>query len=228
MLKPINKKPLVNYVYDKCLKGKYFKKVIVATCDNLIKKKVEEAGGEAVLTSHLHKGCISRIAEAVLKNKKIKLNDYICIVQGDEVLVDNKILNSLCKFIINNYKKINVINVLSKIKNHDEYKLLSVIKAIIGKNKNIIYMARTLITHSIKKFNKNISKNVFRQTGIIALKKRELIKYYKLKRTFFEKKESIDMLRFIENDIDIKSFIISRTMIGIDTEQDYINFIKRK
>ena len=66
MLKPINDKPLVNYVYDKCLKGKYFKKVIVATCDNLI-KKVEEAGGEAVLTSHLHKGCISRIAEAVLK-----------------------------------------------------------------------------------------------------------------------------------------------------------------
>ena len=52
---------------------------------------------------------------------------------GDEVLVDSKILNSLCKFIINNYKKINVINVLSKIKNHDEYKLLSVIKAIIGK-----------------------------------------------------------------------------------------------
>ena len=143
-------------------------------------------------------------------------------------MVDNKILNSLCKFINNNYKNINVVNVLSKIKNHNEYKLLSVIKAIIGKNKNIIYMARTLITQSIKKFNKSISKNVFRQTGIIALKKRELIKYYKLKRTFFEKKESIDMLRFIENDIKIKSFIISRTMIGIDTEQDYINFIKRK
>ena len=89
------------------------------------------------------------------------------VYAGDEVLVDSKILNSLCKFIINNYKKINVINVLSKIKNHDEYKLLSVIKAIIGKNKNIIYMARTLITHSIKKFNKSISKNVFRQTGIM-------------------------------------------------------------
>lgn len=228
MLKMINGKPLVTYVYDKCLQGKYFNKVIVATCDNLIKKKVEEAGGEAVLTSHSHKGCISRIAEAVNKNKEIKFNDYICIVQGDEVLVDNKILNSLCKFIKKNYKNINVINVLSKIKDHDEYESLSVIKAIIGKHKNIIHMARSLIIHNIKKFNKTISKNIFRQTGIIALKKKELIRYYNLKRTFFEKKESIDMLRFLENDIKIKSFLISKTMIGIDTEKDYTNFINKK
>ena len=34
------------------------------------------------------------------------------------------------------------------------------------------------------------------------------------------------MLRFIENDIKIKSFVINKTMIGIDTKKDYINFKK--
>ena len=34
------------------------------------------------------------------------------------------------------------------------------------------------------------------------------------------------MLRFIENDIKIKSFVINKTMIGIDTKKDYINFLK--
>ena len=74
--------------------------------------------------------------------------------------------------------------------------------------------------------DKNISKKVFRQTGIIVIRKDFLIKYYNLKRSFFEIKESIDMLRFLENDIKIKSYVINKTMIGIDTKKDYLNFIK--
>ena len=87
-------------------------------------------------------------------------------------------------------------------------------------------MLRNNNIYNTKFFNQKISKKVFRQTGIIVLKKKFLIKYLKLKRSFFEIKESIDMLRFIENDIKIKSFVINRTMIGIDTKKDYINFLK--
>ena len=47
-----------------------------------------------------------------------------------------------------------------------------------------------------------------------------------MKRSFFEKNESIDMLRFLENDIKIKAFVINKTMIGIDTKSDYKNFLK--
>ena len=36
MLKLIHDKPLIQYVYDKCLKSKIFKKVLVATCDKEI------------------------------------------------------------------------------------------------------------------------------------------------------------------------------------------------
>ena len=52
------------------------------------------------------------------------------------------------------------------------------------------------------------------------------MKYYNLSRSFFEKKESIDMLRYIENNIKIRSYVINKTMIGIDTKKDYFNFLK--
>ena len=96
-----------------------------------------------------------------------------------------------------------VVNMLTK------YYLLN------PENKKIIYLVEGFV------------KFILRQKGIIIIKKKLLIKYSKFSRTFFEKKESIDMLRFIENGIKINTFKINKTMIGIDTLQDYRNFIKK-
>ena len=70
------------------------------------------------------------------------MNDFICIVQGDEVLVDHNLLNSyvVCK---KNKKNYDIINVVSKIKNDKEYKSQSVIKkALVGENDYIFNMIR--------------------------------------------------------------------------------------
>ena len=225
MLINIKGKSLIRYVYGKCLKSKFFKDVVVATCDKKIFREIVDNKGKAVMTSNSHKGCVSRIAEAALKIKRIKINDYICIVQGDEVLVDFHLLNSLCLF-IKKQKKYDIVNVVSKIKNNKEYQSQNVIKALVGENGYIFNMLRKNNLYKEKFFNQNISKRIFRQTGIIILKKRFLLDYSKLKRSFFEIKESIDMLRFIENDYKIKSFPIKKTMIGIDTKKDYINYLK--
>ena len=225
MLINIKGKSLIRYVYGKCLKSKFFKDVVVATCDKKIFREIVDNKGKAVMTNNSHKGCVSRIAEAVLKIKRIKINDYICIVQGDEVLVDFHLLNSLCLF-IKKQKKYDIVNVVSKIKNNKEYQSQNVIKALVGENDYIFNMLRKNNLHKEKFFNQNISKRIFRQTGIIILKKKFLLDYSKLKRSFFEIKESIDMLRFIENDYKIKSFPIKKTMIGIDTKKDYINYLK--
>lgn len=226
MLSNIRGYSLIRYVYNKCLKSKIFKNVIVATCDKKIFNEIIDHKGQAIMTSHLHKGCISRIAEAALKIKKIRLDDYVCVVQGDEVLVEPKLLNSLCNNVKKKTKKPHIINVLSRIKNDKEYKSKSVVKALVGENGNIINMLRTNRLYNENFFNKRLSRYIFRQTGIILIKKKFLIKYLKLRRSFFEIKESIDMLRFIDNDIKVKSYVINKTMIGIDTKKDYINFLK--
>ena len=225
MLKLIHDKPLIQYVYDKCLKSKIFKKVLVATCDKEIYNIIIDNNGHSIMTSITHKGCISRVAEAVKKIREIKNNDFICIVQGDEVMVDHKILDSFCSY-VSKVETNEVFNALSKIKDDKEYKSKSVIKAVVNNSKNIMNLSRIQLTNEIKKFNKEISNKVLRQTGVIMIRKDYLIKYSKFKRSFFEKKESIDMLRYLENDIAIKAFLIKKTMIGIDTPKDYQKFLK--
>lgn len=227
MIKKIKGLPLIKYVYLKTIKANQINEFYVATCDKIIFDLINSIKGNAVYTSHMHKGCISRIAEAVSKIKKIKLNDFICIVQGDEVNINHYILNKFCKYARKNKKKYSVFNVVSKIKNNEEYKSKSVIKTLIDNHKNVLNFCRTNVIYNQDKFNKHLSKFILRQTGIIIIKKKLLIKYSKFSRTFFEKKESIDMLRFIENGIRINTFKINKTMIGIDTLQDYQNFIKK-
>jgi len=226
MIKIVKGKPLIKYVNDKCSECNFFLKTYVATCDKEIYNIINSNNGNSIMTSHFHKGCISRISEAAKKINQIRMKDFICIVQGDEVSINKKILDDFCKISLKLKNKYSIFNAVSKIKNQKEYLSKSVIKAIINKKNNIINFARTNITHSNNKFNKQLSKHIFRQTGIIIVRKDYLLRYSKMKRSFFEKNESVDMLRFLENDIKIKAFIINKTMIGIDTKSDYKNFLK--
>lgn len=226
MLKIVKGKPLIKYVNDKCNKSSFFFETFVATCDKEIYNIIDSTNGNSIMTSHFHMGCISRISEAVKKIKHIKMKDFICIVQGDEVSINKKILDNFCQNSLKHKNKYSIFNAVSKIKNHKEYSSKSVIKAIVNKKKNILNFARSNKTHSINIFNKQLSKHIYRQTGIIIIRKDFLLRYSKMKRSFFEKNESIDMLRFLENDIKIKAFVINKTMIGIDTKSDYKNFLK--
>ena len=116
MLKKVKSKPLIRYVHDKCLKAKYFKKIYVATCDRKIFNEIKMNGGHVIMTNIFHKGCVSRIAEAVEKEKSINKNDFICIVQGDEVQVDYKILDKFSNFILKKEKNIQYSMYSQKLK----------------------------------------------------------------------------------------------------------------
>ena len=83
----------------------------------------------------------------------------------------------------------------------------------------IIFMTR----HPIP-FNKSNKLKIFktyRQTGVIAFTKKSLLKYSKLNQNYFEKYESIDMLRVLESGFKICSFKSKKRMIGLDTKSDY-------
>ena len=69
MLAHIGQDTLIKYVYKKCSKSNIFKKVVVATCDKKIFEEINDIKGHVTMTSHQHKGCISRIAEAVIKKR---------------------------------------------------------------------------------------------------------------------------------------------------------------
>ena len=85
----------------------------------------------------------------------------------------------------------------------------------MGSN-NAIYFSRLPIP-----FSKSFKKNIFyKQVCIIPFKRDYLIKYIKMKPTSLEIKESIDMLRIIENGEKVKMVEISEITYPVDTLSD--------
>ena len=87
-LAKINSIPMIQHVYKNVKKNKYITDVIVATCDDIIKKFILSIGGQVVMTSKKHKRASDRTAEALLKYEK-KTNkkfDIVVMIQGDDRL----------------------------------------------------------------------------------------------------------------------------------------------
>jgi 3-deoxy-manno-octulosonate cytidylyltransferase (CMP-KDO synthetase) len=207
--------PLINHIYRRCRLNEEFDQVIVATCDEVIKKSIEDDGGQAVMTSDTHERCTDRVEEAI-KNLKLDLapNDLVIMVQGDEIFVDDAMLASMMSSY--SYENSPVVNVLSAMPNREDKEDINTVKAVCDLAGRILYLSREAIP-SPRRMDNDLC---FQQTGIIGFSYEALTKFSSLEQTPLEQIESVDMLRFIENGITVKAVKIPRETIGVDTPDD--------
>ena len=93
-LKKIFKNTMIMEVYNNVKKSTLLKDIYVATCDKKIFEHVRQHNGKAIMTSKSHQRASDRCAEALFKiekKKKIKY-DIVLMVQGDEPLVNQKMI----------------------------------------------------------------------------------------------------------------------------------------
>lgn len=204
--------PMVEHVRRRTLLCKKFKKVVVATCDKKIFNLINSFGGEAIMTSKKHLDCTDRLVEA---SKKIQCT-HVVNVQGDNILVDPKDLENLCKAIKSHPKNM-FWNMISKIESKKELVDDSIVKCFISK-KNLIYFL-------FRKYEIDM-KNIYRVQGLLAYTSNALIEFEKLKPTINELKYSIEQFRIIENDIPIKTLKTEKYYPDINKKSD-INKINK-
>lgn len=223
-LKKINGVPMVELIYNLVSKNKKLNKVVVATCDTVIFNHIKSFGGDVVMTSKKHKRASDRSAEALTKcEKKFKIKyDVVVMVQGDEPMVDkNMIEKSLEPFKKN--KKVNVVNLISKIENKKIMHDPNCIKVVKNLKNKALYFSRSPIPH-LKKIDKN--NFGYKQVCIIPFKRDFLLKYIKIKPTKLEIQESVDMMRILENGYEIDLVLIKKETFPVDTLKDLINVTK--
>jgi 3-deoxy-manno-octulosonate cytidylyltransferase (CMP-KDO synthetase) len=209
--------PLILHVMYRCALEDHFDDVIVATCDREIMECVENANGVAVMTASTHERCTDRVFEAIeAYPTKLKKNDLVIMVQGDEVLVNPDMLKSM----INIYEssQVSVINLISRIYREEDHDDVNVVKVVTDLNERITYLSRAAIPSR----SRNSNAPMYQQTGVIAYSSRFLNEFSKLKQTPLEIIESIDMLRLIENGISLRSLRTELETISVDTKNDLI------
>jgi 3-deoxy-manno-octulosonate cytidylyltransferase (CMP-KDO synthetase) len=211
-------KPMIQWVYEKCLKVVSHDKVYIATDDIKIKRAVKGFGGKVLMTS---KECLTGTDRVAEVSKKIKAEYYINI-QGDEPVFNPDDI----KVIINSIDKYNgdILNGYCLIKEKEDFFSSSTPKVVFRLDGRLLYMSRSPIPGNKNKFF-NFG---YRQVCVYAFPRKSLIDFTKKKsKTPFENEEDIEILRFLELGFDIRMIKLSDDSIPVDYASDIFKVIKK-
>lgn len=200
---------MIEHVRRRALLSLYLKKkVYVAAGDPKILKLVKKNRGNVIKTFKNHSNGTSRVAEALKRTNFT----HVIILQGDEPLIYPKYID---KFITEIKKdknnKIDCWNLVSPITNSKDLKIKSFVKTKLSKDNYINSLSRV--------YSSNESK-IFKILGLIALKRKAILKLIKIKPSSNEKKQFIEQLRIIENNMILKGVKVKQALPSINEKKD--------
>ena len=214
-------KPMIQHVYERSAQATIPQQVVVATDDEKVFQAVQQFGGKVVMTSSEHQTGTDRLAEVASKYAEV---DVIINVQGDEPLIDPKVIDELAQEFLND-TALQMASVMS-IMDTEDYQNPNVVKVVTDLNNNALYFSRSLLPYPRVAGKVNVYKHI----GIYAYKKDFLLKFAKLEPTPLEQSESLEQLRALENGYKIKMIKTKAKFIGVDSIEDLqtVNELLRK
>ena len=207
ILAPLNGKPMVANTVERSLMAKNLDRVILAIDSEETKKALKDFDFEIVMTSKDHTSGTDRIGEVI---QDIEEADIIINIQGDEPMIDPKIIDSLIDKFENPF--IEFATIINKNLSASDILNPNVVKAFINEREEIIEFKRNIFDFQIG--------GAYRHIGLYGYTRKVLMKFTELKPSHNELAENLEQLRAIDNGIKIHALIKDYNSISIDTEQD--------
>ncbi|MBN2594023.1 MAG: 3-deoxy-manno-octulosonate cytidylyltransferase [Sedimentisphaerales bacterium] len=213
---------LIQHTYERACQAKLPERVIIAADDEKVVAAAKTFGAECVLTSPDHQSGTDRIAEAVTDMDV----EIIVNLQGDEPEIDPGNIDYLAKMLIDN-PDCPMATLAAEFQTAQQVSDPNIVKVIIGRNNRAIYFSRWPIPYDREKSGVGDVKQYLRHIGIYAYRKKFLLEITALPQTPLEKIEKLEQLRAIENGYSILVGKVKHTCDGIDTPEQYAEFVKR-
>lgn len=188
--------------------------VIVATCDEEIRRVVEAGGGRVIMTSRAHERCTDRIAEAAAADVQA---DIIVNVQGDEPLILPRMIEEVAEPLVKD-PTLPASNLAVEIAGPEEFADPNAPKLVASLAGNLLYISREPIP-SARKASTDVYPKL-KQLGVIAFRADFLQLFARLTPTPLEQIESVDMLRAVEHGYRVQVVVTTGRMIGVDQPGD--------
>ena len=217
LLKEVNSKPIIQWVWEAAKQSKLAQEVIIATDSKLILNKAKEFGAIAEMTSSEHKSGSDRICEVAKRHSEY---DYILNMQGDEPQITPQVIDLAIETLIESNCDISTL--VRQITDVEQIQDPNCVKCVFDNDFNALYFSRCPIPYER---NKGEAK-YYAHIGIYGYKRESLIKMTSLTQSDLEKAESLEQLRALKNGMKIKVALTNLNPIGIDTQQDLDKFIK--
>ncbi len=211
----INGISIISHVFKKAVDAN-IGEVYVATEDQEIVNDVCLNGGQAILTSNIHKTGTDRIYEALKKIGKSDI-ELIMNLQGDEPLINIKDIRNLHALMQKTKSELGTL--ASKIIDKSIYVNENVVKVATKENLEV-----SEFSEAIKFMRKTnyFSTNTYHHLGIYCYQLKTLEKFISLDQSPNEIKNKLEQLRALDNNIEIKVSLAEESSIGVDTEEDFV------
>jgi 3-deoxy-manno-octulosonate cytidylyltransferase (CMP-KDO synthetase) len=232
-------KYLVQHVWEKARQAKLPDKVIIATDSQQVIDAAKSFAAEAVFTSPDLQSGTDRVAAAV-KNLDV---DIVINLQGDEPEIEPANIDVLAKLMLEN-QDYQMGTLAAPFQNKEQIADPAIVKVVITghgspffakatKGRRVtghgeaIYFSRSVIPYDRQAGGIGPLDKYLRHLGIYAYRKDFLLKITKLPQSMLEKTECLEQLRVIENGYKILVGVVEKASDGIDTPEQYAEFVKR-
>ena len=116
---------------------------------------------------------------------------------------------------------------VAEFENAEQLKDPNIVKVVVDKNSYAIYFSRSVIPYDRKAGDSGEIKNHLRHLGIYAYRRDFLLEITSMPQSRLEMIEKLEQLRAIEYGFDILVGKVKHTCDGIDTPEQYAEFVKR-
>ena len=211
----IHGKPMILHVCDRALEAD-IGHIVVAAGDKEIYDVVRDAGLEAVLTNPELPSGSDRIYEALKIVDAEQKYDIIVNLQGDLPTIDPVLLTAILTPL--KRKDVDISTLAAIIHTEDEKSNSNVVKVVMSPDNQYENIGRALyFTRTTAPWGEG---NLLHHIGIYGYQRHALKKFIGLKPSYLEKREKLEQLRALENNMHINVTVVDTVPLGVDTASD--------
>jgi len=223
----IGGRPMILHVYERARCVPHVARVLVATDDERIAAVVQQAGGEAVLTSPHHRSGTERVAEAAMHLEA----EIVVNVQGDEPLLEPTVIAAALEPVLTN-PHILMATTSEPMESAEEVLNPNVVKVVTDHEGFALYFSRQPIPFPREAVRRAGSLEAAlraepsllglyrRHTGLYVYRRELLRQLAAWPPTPLEEAEQLEQLRALEHGVRIKVVPVAERSIGVDTPED--------
>ena len=213
-LKDIAGLPMIVHVMRRAIEAD-IGDVFIACAEQEIADEVEKYGGKAIMTDPALPSGTDRINQALQKIDPEGKYDIVINVQGDEPTIDpNIIKESLIPF--RNFT-VDIVTLATLIKNKQDMTNPNIVKAIVAWQENSNRGRALYFTRATAPANEG---DLYHHIGLYAYKRSALETFTSLPPSPLEKREKLEQLRALEENMRIEVIRVESAPFGVDTQED--------
>jgi 3-deoxy-manno-octulosonate cytidylyltransferase (CMP-KDO synthetase) len=214
-------KPLVQHVVERAKLASRVREVIVATDDQRIVDALAPFGTKCRMTSPTHQSGTDRIAEVA----KDLTDEIIVNVQGDEPEIEPGTIDALIERMESHSD--DMATAATRFAAEADVENPNLVKVVTDINGRAVYFSRSVIPFWRDRASGE-RPAYYLHLGIYAYRRQFLLQFSSWPPTPLESVEKLEQLRALEHGRSIYVLVVNRAVHGIDTAEQYAEFVRRQ